>query len=36
MRNQVEHLAEMAGRPSVVIQLIPRDVGRMQGCWAHS
>jgi transcriptional regulator with XRE-family HTH domain len=31
MGSQVEHLAEMAGRPGVVIQLIPRDVGRHAG-----
>jgi len=31
MQVQVEHLVEMAGRPSVVIQVIPRDVGAHQG-----
>ena len=31
MRLQVEHLAEMAGRPNVVIQVIPTEVGAHQG-----
>jgi transcriptional regulator with XRE-family HTH domain len=31
MRLQVEHLAEMAGRPNVVIQVIPAEVGSHQG-----
>jgi len=31
MRIQVEHLAEMAGRPNVVVQVIPADVGAHQG-----
>ena len=31
MRAQVEHLIEMAGRPNVVIQVIPVDVGAHQG-----
>jgi len=31
MQAQVEHLVEMAGRPNVVIQVIPREVGAHQG-----
>jgi hypothetical protein len=31
MRVQVEHVAEMAGRPNVVVQVIPADVGAHQG-----
>jgi hypothetical protein len=31
MQFQVEHLVEMAGRPSVVIQVISREVGAHEG-----
>jgi transcriptional regulator with XRE-family HTH domain len=31
MRVQAEHLVEMAGRPNVVVQVIPADVGAHQG-----
>jgi transcriptional regulator with XRE-family HTH domain len=31
MRAQVEHLVEMAGRPSVVIQVVPGEVGAHEG-----
>jgi transcriptional regulator with XRE-family HTH domain len=31
MQAQVEHLVEMAGRPNVVIQVIPHEVGAHQG-----